>query len=204
MLELWLVRHGVTDWNLAERIQGWSDPPLNAAGRAQAERLAPRLAGIAFDAVVASDLDRARTTAALALPGVEVRLDPRLRELDYGAFDGASWADLAAGPLAEAAAHWRADRQRRRTPGGESYDDLTARLAAFRADLPAEGRVVAFSHSGTIRSALYGVLGRPDGRGWSLAIANTGITVLRIEERRTQIVTLNDHAHLGSWASAGG
>ncbi len=196
MLELWLVRHGVTDWNLAERIQGWSDPPLNAAGRAQAERLAPRLAGIAFDRVVSSDLDRARTTAALALPSAEIVLDPRLRELDYGTFDGATWADLASGERAEAAAHWRVDRQQRRTPGGESFDDLAARVAAFRAELPATGRVIAFAHSGTIITALHGVLGYPEGRGWRLQIANTGISVLRFDARRTQIVTVNDHAHL--------
>ena len=196
MLELWLVRHGVTDWNLAERIQGWSDPPLNAAGRAQAERLAPRLTGIAFDRVIASDLDRARTTAALALPGADVELDPRLRELNYGAFDGASWADLATGEHAAAAAHWRADRRGRRIPGGESFDDLAARVAAFRADLPATGRVIAFAHSGTINTALHAVLGHPEGRGWRLEIANTGITVLRIEAQRTTVVTVNDHAHL--------
>ena len=196
MLELWLVRHGVTDWNLAERIQGWADPPLHASGRAQAERLAPRLAGVSLDRVVSSDLDRARTTAALALPGVRVDVDARLRELNYGAFDGASWADLATGALAEAAAHWRADRQRRRTPGGESFDDLEARVAAFRADLPESGRVIAFAHSGTIHAALHGVLGRPEGRGWRLEIANTGISVLRFGEGRTTIVTLNDHAHL--------
>ncbi|MFN2323568.1 MAG: histidine phosphatase family protein [Trueperaceae bacterium] len=196
MLELWLVRHGVTDWNLAERIQGSSDPPLNAAGRAQAERLAPRLAGVVFDRVVSSDLDRARTTAALALPGAEVRLDPRLRELNYGAFEGATWADLATGERAAAAAHWRADRRRRRIPGGESFDDLAARVGAFQADLPATGRVIAFAHSGTINTALHGVLGHPEGRGWRFEIANTGITVLRIEARRTTIVTVNDHAHL--------
>ena len=196
MLELWLVRHGVTDWNVAERIQGWSDPPLNAAGRAQAERLAPRLEGVAFDQVIASDLERARTTAALALPGAEVRLDPRLRELNYGVFDGATWADLATGALAEAAAHWRVDRQRRRTPGGESFDDLAVRVAAFRADLPAAGRVIAFAHSGTVNTALYGVLGHPEGRGWRLEIANTGISVLRFGAERTTIVTVNDHAHL--------
>ena len=196
MLELWLVRHGVTDWNLAERIQGWSDPPLNAAGRVQAERLAPRLADVAFDRVVSSDLGRARATAALALPGAHVELDPRLRELDYGTFDGATWADLATGELAEPAALWRADRQRRRTPGGESFDDLAVRFAAFRADLPATGRVIAFAHSGTINTALHGVLGHPEGRGWRLQIANTGITVLRFGAERTTIVTLNDHAHL--------
>jgi broad specificity phosphatase PhoE len=99
---------------------------------------------------------------------------------------------------------WRTDRRQRRIPGGESFDDLAARVADFRADLPATGRVIAFAHSGTIITALHGVLGYPEGRGWRLQIANTGITVLRLEAQRTQIVTVNDHAHLGAWATAAG
>ncbi len=196
MLELWLIRHGETDWNAQERIQGASDVPLNATGRAQAAALARRLAATRFDVVVASDLDRARATATTALPNADVRLDPRLRELHYGDFEGCTWADLASGALAASAVHWRADRQRRRTPNGESFDDLAARVAAFRADLPTSGRVAAFAHGGTIRSALYAVLGSNEGRGWRLEIANTSITRLRFDARKTTVVTLNDHAHL--------
>ena len=75
-------------------------------------------------------------------------------------------------------------------------DRNLAERIAFRADLPATGRAIAFSPSGTINTALHGVLGHPEGRGWRFETANTGITVRRFEARRTTIVTVNDHGHL--------
>ena len=195
MLELWWIRHGETDWNVQGRIQGFADQPLNATGRRQAERLATRLAGVRFDAVYASDLARAHGTALAALPGAELRVDPRLRELSYGVFEGKSWDELDADEAA-AARHWSGDRYARRIPGGESYGDLMERVAAFRADLPEHGRVAAFSHGGTIRSALYGVLGRPQPGVWRLEVHNTSITRLGFDARGVTLLTLNDHAHL--------
>lgn len=194
MLDLWLIRHGQTDGNAQRRIHGRTDTPLNDAGAAQATRLAPRLAGVAFDAVFASDLGRARATAQSALPGVDVRLDPRLRELDYGVFEGKAW-DALEGEEAALAARWRADPVGQRIPDGESYGDMQVRLDAFRADLP-PGRYAVFSHGGAIRVALYGVLGRPAPGTWRLEIDNTSITRVRYEERGPTLVTLNDHAHL--------
>jgi 2,3-bisphosphoglycerate-dependent phosphoglycerate mutase len=195
VLELWLIRHGETDWNIEGRIQGFSDRPLNAKGRRQAELLAARLAPTPFDAVYASDLDRAHATARTALPCAEVRLDPRLRELSYGIFEGKTWTGLDADEAA-AARHWSEDRFGRRIPGGESYGDLMDRIAAFRDDLPERGRVAAFSHGGTIRSALYGVLGRPTPGAWRVDIDNTSITRLRFDARGVTVVTINDHAHI--------
>ena len=196
-LELWLIRHGETDWNTQGRIQGFADQPLNANGISQAQRLAARLAGVRFDAVYASDLERARLTAQTALPGAELQLDQRLRELSYGVLEGKAWASMSADEAA-VAAHWHEDPYGRRVPGGESYGDLMERVEAFRSDLPASGRVAAFSHGGTIRSALYGVLGRPNGGAWRLAIDNTSITRLRFDARGVTLVTMNDHAHLAN------
>ncbi len=202
MLELWLIRHGETDWNVQDRIQGSSDVPLNAVGLEQARRLSARLAGVEFDAVFASDLGRARVTAETALPGATVRLDPRLRELAYGIFEGKSWATLD-GDEAIEARHWHEDRYGRRIPGGESYADLQARVAAFRAELPERGRVIAFSHGGTIRAALYAALGQPVQGVWRLEITNTSITRLAFDHRGTTLVTVNDHAHLDGLADEG-
>jgi broad specificity phosphatase PhoE len=196
VLELWLIRHGETDWNVEGRIQGFADRPLNDKGRRQAELLAARLDQTPFDAVYASDLDRASATARTALPCAEVRLDPRLRELSYGIFEGKTWTNLDADEAA-AARHWSEDRFGRRIPGGESYGDLMDRIAAFRADLPERGRIAAFSHGGTIRSALYGVLGRPTPGAWRVDIDNTSITRLRFDRRGgVTLVTINDHAHI--------
>jgi 2,3-bisphosphoglycerate-dependent phosphoglycerate mutase len=202
VLELWLIRHGETDWNVQDRIQGSSDIPLNAAGIEQARRLARRLEGVAFDAVYASDLSRARQTAETALPGAAVRFDPRLRELAYGIFEGKSWATLD-GEESNEARHWHEDRYGRRIPGGESYADLEARVAAFRAELPEQGQVIAFAHGGTIRAALYRALGQPVKGVWRLEIANTSITRLAFDHRGTTLVTVNDHAHLDGVAVGG-
>lgn len=195
VLELWLIRHGETDWNVEGRIQGSADQPLNVRGLEQARRLGTRLASVRFDAVYASDLQRAAQTARTALPDAEVRLDARLRELAYGVLEGKTWSDMS-DEEAAIAAHWHEDPYARRVPGGESYADLTERVEAFRAALPARGRIAAFSHGGTIRSALYAVVGRPNGAAWRVAIGNTAITRLRFDGRGVTVVSVNDEAHL--------
>jgi broad specificity phosphatase PhoE len=197
MLDLWLIRHGETDWNAQGRILSATDVPLNPTGRAQAARLRQRLArsGTRFDAVYTSDTARAWETAVIAWPEARAAPDARLRELAYGVFEGRTWEGLD-GELARLARHWREDPYARRAPDGESYDDVIARFEAFRADLPSAGRVAACSHGGTIRCVLYGLMGRPVRGVWHVEIANTGVTRLRFEARQVTLVTLNDHAHL--------
>ncbi|MBA2667309.1 MAG: histidine phosphatase family protein [Trueperaceae bacterium] len=196
MQEIWWIRHGETDWNLNGRVQGTSDIPLNATGRAQAAALAERFDGTAeFDGVYASDLERAAETARLALPDVGAVLDARLQELDYGHLEGHRWADPMPAELVDPVRAWQADPFEGRVPGGESYGDLTDRVAAFLAELPTAGRFALFSHGGTIRSALYAVIGRPRGE-WRIAVENTSITRVRFDRRGATLVTLNDHGHL--------
>ena len=125
MTELWLVRHGETDWNIEKRFQGQTDVPLNANGRLQARELAVQLDGIHFDAIFSSDLSRARETAEILAARVllPVQLDPRLREIRHGAWEGQTldpdksveMRSLYADPLD---AH---------APGGETLSQVAAR-----------------------------------------------------------------------------
>lgn len=197
-LELWLIRHGETDWNRDGRVLASTDVALNEAGLEQARRLGARLAaaGVRFDGVYCSDMDRARTTAELVFPRVGIQPDPRLRELDYGVFEGERWDALDA-ERAELARVWRADPYSRRTPGGESYDDVITRFDSFRAELPPSSRIAVVTHGGTIRCVLYAAMGRPPRGHWSVEIANTAITRVRYDDGVTTLISMNDHSHLG-------
>ena len=97
MTEIILARHGETDWNSGRRVQGHTDIPLNAAGVDQARALAEQLAGEPLTAVFSSDLSRALDTArAVAdVHGLEVTVDPRLREKNFGTWEGLTDVEIA-------------------------------------------------------------------------------------------------------------
>lgn len=204
MLELWLIRHGETAWNRERRVQGWSDAPLNDLGRAQADRLGTRLAGVTFDAVVSSNATRARETARIALPGREVAEEPRLRELGFGVLEGKTWEEMTAGDR-ELMQRYRADRFGYRFPEGESGDEQLARVTAWldevtAAPAGADRRLVAFSHGGSIRAAVYALVGKPTPRSsWWPRMSNTGITRIAFYGDTVEIITVNDAAHLEDW-----
>ena len=149
MRTLLLVRHGETPWNAARRLQGAADLPLGPAGRAQAAALAPLVAALAPDAAVASDLARARETAAL-LGFPAAAPDPRWRESHLGRWTGRAASELPPGHHRE----WRAGR--RTPPGGESWERLGARVGAALAELRegGGGAVLVVTHGGPIRRAL--------------------------------------------------
>jgi broad specificity phosphatase PhoE len=90
MATLLLTRHGETEWNATHRWQGFTGPPLNELGRQQAEELAERLARIDIDAIYSSDTIRAADTAEIvaARLGLDVRKDARLREVNFGEWEG--------------------------------------------------------------------------------------------------------------------
>lgn len=94
----YIVRHGLTDWNVLNKVQGHTDIPLNEKGKSQAEELAQSLKNIPFFAAYSSDLSRAFETASYiaAQHHLPIHKTPILRERCYGAFEGRTWSDFAA------------------------------------------------------------------------------------------------------------
>ncbi|KAA9151174.1 histidine phosphatase family protein [Amycolatopsis acidicola] len=155
-MALRLVRHGESEWNLAGRVQGQSPEagPLTAKGREQAARAAGALAGCGAEAIISSDLSRARETAAIiaAELGLDVFTDPGLREQDLGFLEGRRFSD----PLGEGTVQdvidglWR--EPRRHPEGGESILDLYERT--HRVLSRYDGRdLVLVAHGGPVRVA---------------------------------------------------
>lgn len=156
-LHLTLVRHGSTEWNDSGRWQGLTDNPLGAQGAAQALALADELSAQTFDQVWSSDLRRAVRTAEIALPGQPIRLDPRLREYDFGQYEGFTVPEMQAH---EGFADWQQDPWNHPIPGGESLAQVARRMRDW-AEEQSAGRVIAFSHSIAIRTLLTDLFGTP-------------------------------------------
>ena len=176
---IWLIRHGATEWNLNKRAQGQADVALTDRGIAQAKEVAVALAGFRLDAVVSSDLSRARDTASpLAQEqGLEVRTDPAFREIDQGEWTGLStdeirrrWPDL-----------WGSARHYSTRPGGESPAQVRARalegLDAWVRRHPG-GTIAVVSHGGTIRWLVAESLGYDDHASARLRGVSNGGAVL--------------------------
>jgi broad specificity phosphatase PhoE len=153
---VWLIRHAESEWNAAGRWQGQRDPALSERGREQAQRLAVSLADAQLEAIVASDLVRARETAAIVgcALGVAPHLDARLRERDLGYWSGLTSVEIVA--------RWPRDLARLRQRdlelqpgGGESLRALHARVAEFVAVLsawPGDGPLAIVTHAGILRA----------------------------------------------------
>jgi broad specificity phosphatase PhoE len=195
MLELWLIRHGETDWNREGRIQGQQHNPLSALGELQARRLGLRLMGERFDVVYCSDLKRAVQTAEIAMPGAPLTLDQRLREISRGTLEGHLGAELV-GEAKDVFTQMQRDLINVRPPQGENYRDLSARAVAWLESLPARGKVAAVTHGGVIYTLLHHIVGFREGDTWRFTASNTGITKLHLQNGRTTIVSINDTAHL--------
>lgn len=185
MTRILLVRHGESEWNATGRWQGQADPPLTARGRAQAAHAAAAIGSV--DAIVTSDLQRARDTARTIADarGVEpLVVDARLRERDAG-----EWSGLTRQQIHEQWPGYLADDPRpsngrsssssssskvvveRRPPGWESEPVLWERVRASLVDIGRrvpDGVVVAVTHGGVIY-ATEGQLGGSGGRLANLA-----------------------------------
>lgn len=179
--ELWLVRHGPTEWSESGRHTSTTDLPLLPDGEAAARGLAPVLASQRFDLVLTSPLVRARRTAELAgFPDAEV--DPDLCEWDYGDYEG-----LTTDRIRASVPGWTVWSHP--SPGGESADEVGARLDRVVDRVRAgEGRVLAFAHGHSLRVLAARWLGLPATEGRLLALDTATVSVLAAE-RETPVVT---------------
>jgi broad specificity phosphatase PhoE len=205
VIRLIVWRHGNTDWNATNRVQGQTDVPLNDLGRQQAVDAAEILLKMRPAAIVASDLRRATDTAAAlaALAGLPIRPDARLRERYFGAWQGLLMSEVSA-TRPEEYARWTAGAD---VVGDdvETLDDLGKRVAdalLSAAELaPPGGTVVVASHGAAARQGVGHLLGwrseqlrtlralqnchwveltRSSALGWQLAAYNVGVFADRV------------------------
>ena len=183
MTQLYLVRHGETDWNRVRRIQGRTDIPLNETGREQARMTGRRLATRSWDGILSSPLSRARETAAIIAEEVGLGAPepvPALVERDYGEAEGMTDAELDA----------RYPRGSS-VPGRERRTDVADRVLPTLLELAMarpDAALVVVSHGGAIRAVLNAV---EPGNGYG-AITNGSVHRFEILGDALRLVAFDD------------
>jgi len=183
-------RHGRTTWNAAGRFQGQADPPLDPVGIEQSRRSAGILALDPPELILTSDLVRASSTAeALAqLVDSPVRLEPRLREIDLGSWQGLTRDEVAA-TYPEQYAKWLAGSPEH-DRGGETRSQLDVRVRAMLCDIEVEHALLV-THGGTARSIMETLLGLPHAGRWLAVLGNCHWSQLQRTARGWQLRSHN-------------
>jgi probable phosphoglycerate mutase len=192
--EVYLARHGETEWTISRKHTGRTDIPLTERGERNARSLGRRLAGMTFAKVLVSPLQRARRTCELAGLGQLAAPNPDLMEWDYGEYEGLTTAEI-----------------RRQRPGwdlfrdgcasGESVEAVGARADRLIARLrPVEGATILFGYSHFFRVLAARWLGLPPGDGRLLLLGTASLSVLGYEHSRNEpVIRLwNDDWHARS------
>lgn len=202
-MRILLARHGETVWNVEGRHQGQGfDIPLSEVGRAQAQALAARLAGLELARAVASPLLRARETAELALDtrASILGLDPALMEIAHGEWEGCLASEIRE-RYPDIQRAWRESPHTVTLPGGESFQGVMDRAwpAFCRAceGLGEEDTLLVVTHDGVNRAILCRILGLPLSRVWAFRQAPTCLNLLEGGDvDHLAVVRLNDATHI--------
>lgn len=182
---IWLVRHGETEWSLSGQHTGTTDIPLTVKGEQQAVQIGKFLQGRNFAAVLTSPLARARETCRLAGFDETAKLEPNLREWDYGDYEGRTTKDIR-----KEHPGWSlwADG----VPHGESIEQVAARAQAVINDASATaGDVLLFAHGHILRILICCWLGLPPQDGRLFALATGTVSTLGYEHETRVITALN-------------
>jgi probable phosphoglycerate mutase len=206
--DILLIRHGETDWNAAKRLQGHIDIPLNQQGARQARALGQALRDEALDAVITSDLQRARQTALAVAQqqSLPVQSDPGLRERCYGAFEGMNYSEIGQRYPAAYAAWQNRDVDAQYPPGEREaetlrqfYERTLARILHWAQRHPGQ-KIALVAHGGVLECAYRAARVMPLAAARDFPILNASINRLHVRDGALQLVAWGEVGHLAAGA----
>ena len=200
MMKLFLIRHGQTDWNILGKYQGQTDIPLSAEGVRQAERLAQHFPADALDVIYTSDLQRAVMTAERLAKkfSTPVKAEKALRELDFGAWEGLTYQEIAQ-RWPQEVEHLFGAPEKLQIPKGETFLTLQQRAMAKINEIREENdgkNVAVVAHGAIAKAILTALLHIPLHYVWTLRQDNTAVNIIRFDDTFVSVELLNGTAHL--------
>jgi len=186
-VELWLVRHGETEWSLSGAHTSTTDIPLTNHGRQRAEKLRDFLKQTSFAKVLVSPMQRARETCAIAGFGAQAEIQPDLSEWDYGESEGKSTRQMREQYNDPQWSVWT-----REILGGEALQQVGERadrvIEAALAGLDGKAKVALFAHAHILRILAARWIGLEARGGQSFALGTGSVSVLGWE-RSTRVIS---------------
>jgi uncharacterized phosphatase len=194
MANLYLIRHGQTDWNEQNRLQGSVERPLNEQGREQAREIGKKLSQLTIDAIYSSPMERAKETAKIIAEHheCEVGFYPGLREASYGLIEGLThqeYHEQYKEPLAHRNSLPQEERKLiRLVEGAESLEDVATRAIPCLIEITQRHlgqNVIVVTHGGVIRVLLTYLAGHDDR---NIFVSNTGLVQIRGDLEKLDII----------------
>ena len=199
MTEIILVRHGETEWNVAEIFRGRADIELNKTGVKQAELLATYLSKIKVAAIYSSPLKRALTTAEIiaGYHDTSVAIAHGLIDFNYGQWQGLSHHEVK-NTYHELYQAWVSHPDRVKIPAGESLDDVRQRAKDVVTGITSRdtGTVILVSHRVVNKVLICALLGLDNSHFWNIRQDTCGITIFSYEDGRFTLTRHNDTSYL--------
>ncbi|MDD4910162.1 MAG: alpha-ribazole phosphatase [Candidatus Omnitrophica bacterium] len=177
MGRIYLIRHAETDYNKFRRYAGKSDVPLNRTGRRQARSLSGVLRDERFDAIFSSPLRRARDTARFIAGRKKIIIEPDLREIDFGLWEGLRFEQIKK-MFPREISLWLNRPLHTGIPGGESYSALKKRVMVFFnkvASGAADKTIAIVTHHGPIKAIIYETLRLNEDDFWNISIDSASV-----------------------------
>ncbi len=202
MTEIYLIRHGQTDWNREEIFRGRADRPLTEVGNWEAGALSRALAHVTINFIYSSPLTRAQETARpiASAHGLMVIPLAGIIDIDYGDWQGLSH-DQVKEQYPELYRKWQDHPEQVEFPGGESLSMVRERaISAFKkviAGRPEQSGVVV-SHRVVNKVLLCALLGLDNSHFWEIKQDTGSINIIRCDNKRIIVQVLNDTCHLKS------
>lgn len=200
MREIYIYRHGETDYNRLGKIQGQGiDSSLNDLGKQQAQAFFEYYREINFDRGYHSALQRSRQTIQPFIDdGLTVTAHPELNEISWGDWEGQAYNPQIRSVYSEMIEAWTGDNPDYKLPNGESANELISRLGIFWNQLLADSFETALicSHGRAIRALMTVIFDEHPGAMEQYGHSNTGLFLVRITEHRPTLILSNDVSHL--------
>jgi broad specificity phosphatase PhoE len=198
-VQLYIVRHAETTWNLAGRYQGRRESALSARGMQQGQKLADAFAAIEppVARIITSPMNRTRATATFVAERLNVPLatDDALIEIAHGTWEGRMRDEIAANDP-ERYRTWRENPGEVAFEDGESLTDVMARWRRFRASFAVDEPTLLVTHDAIVRIALLDITQRPLGDFWAMHVENAAYAVVDVSGATWTLVADNVNAHL--------